>query len=74
MEKTTEAKPYQMILGSSLPKTHYYQSQAVTNIRNITKSFGLSPNTNLQLNPYPNTQLDLYCSGNLSIQYTNPST
>ena len=31
-------------------------------------------NTNLQLNPYPNTQLDLYFSGNLSIQCTNPST
>ena len=29
--------------------------------------FGLSRNTNLQLNPYPNTQLDLYCSGNLSL-------
>ena len=25
------------------------------------------PYTNLQLNPYPNTQLDLFCSDNLSI-------
>ena len=33
----------------------------------------LIPNTNLQLNPYPNTQLDLYCSGNLSIQCINPN-
>ena len=32
------------------------------------------PNTNLQLNPYPNTQLDLYCSGNLFVQCMNPST
>ena len=23
--------------------------------------------TNLQLNPYPNTQLDLFCSANLSL-------
>ena len=36
-------------------------------IRNLTKPFGLSRNTNLQLNTYPNTQLDLYCSGNLSV-------
>ena len=73
MEKITEAKPYRLILGSPFPRIHYYQSQAVTNIRNLTKPFGLSRNTNLQLNPYSNTQLDLYCSGNLSIQYTNPS-
>ena len=26
----------------------------------------LVPYTNLQLNPYPNTQLDLFCSNNLS--------
>ena len=30
--------------------------------------------TNLQLNPYPNTQLDLFCSDNLSFQCTTPST
>ena len=29
---------------------------------------------NLQLNPYPNTQLDLFCSDNLSFQCTVPST
>ena len=30
-------------------------------------SKGISvPSTNLQLNPYPNTQLDLFCSDNLS--------
>ena len=32
------------------------------------KSKGISvPYTNLQLNPYPNTQLDLFCSDNLSL-------
>ena len=28
------------------------------------------PQTNLQLNSYPNTQLDLFCSDNLSFQFT----
>ena len=32
------------------------------------------PYTNLQLNPYPNTQLDLFCSDNLSFQCTAPRT
>ena len=32
------------------------------------------PYTNLQLNPYPNTQLDLFCSDNLSFQCTTLST
>ena len=32
------------------------------------------PYTNLQLNPYPNTQLDLFCSDNLFFQCTAPST
>ena len=34
------------------------------------------PYINLQLNPYltPNTQLDLFCSDNLSFQCTAPST
>ena len=74
MGKTIEAKPHWVILRSPLPIIHYYQSQAITSIRKLTKPFGLSRNTNLQLNPYPNTQLDLYCSGNLSVQCTNPST
>ena len=41
---------------SPLPRIHYYLSQAVTSIRNLTKPFGLSRNTNLQLNftPIPN--------------------
>ena len=29
------------------------------------------PNTNLKLNPYPNTQLDLFCNDNLSQYVTN---
>ena len=38
-------------------------------------SKGISiPYTNLQLNPYPNTQLDLFYSDNLSFQCTAPST
>ena len=73
MGKTTEAKPHQVNLRSPLPKIYYYQSQVVTSMRNLTKPFGLSRNTNIQLNPYSNTQLDLYCSGNLSVQCTNPS-
>ena len=74
MGKTSKAKPHWVILRSPLLRVYYYQSQAVTSIRNLTKPFGLSQNTILQLNPYPNTQLDLYCSGNLSVQCTNPST
>ena len=31
------------------------------------------PYTNLQLNPYPNTQLDLFCSDNFSFRCTAPS-
>ena len=30
--------------------------------------------TNLQLNSYPNTELELFCSDNLSFQCTAPST
>ena len=30
------------------------------------------PYTNLQLNPYPNTQLDLFCSDNFSFWSTAP--
>ena len=32
------------------------------------------PYTNLQLNSYPNTQLDLFCSDNLSFQCMAPNT
>ena len=33
----------------------------------------LVPYTNLQLNSYPNTQLDLFCSDNISFRCTTPS-
>ena len=43
------------------PENLLLPKQAVT-------SKGISiPYTNLQLNPYPNTQLDLFCSDNLSL-------
>ena len=32
----------------------------------VTSKGTLVPYANLQLNPYPNTQLDLFCSDNLS--------
>ena len=32
----------------------------------ITSKGMIVPYTNLQLNPYPNTQLDLFCSDNIS--------
>ena len=42
------------------PENSLLSQQAIT-------SKGISvPSTNLQLNPYPNTQLDLFCSNNLS--------
>ena len=61
------------------PENPLLSKQAITSI-------GIPvPYTNLQLNPYPNTQLDLFCSDNLSFQcmilntwltnrYDDPST
>ena len=50
------------------PDNPLLSQQAVT-------SKGISiPYTNLQLNLYPNTQLDLFCSDNLSFQCMAPST
>ena len=40
----------------------------------ITNKEIIVPYTNLQSNPYPNTQLDLFCSDNLSFWCTAPST
>ena len=68
MGKTTEAKSHRVNLRSPLPRIHYYQNK-----RLHVKGFPV-PNTNLQLNPYPNTQLDLWCSGSLSVQCTNLNT
>ena len=42
MGKTIETKPYLVNLRSPLPRIHYYQSQVVTSIRNLTKPFGLT--------------------------------
>ena len=64
MEKTTEAKSYHVNLRSSLLRIHYYQNKQLQ-VKGV-----LVPNTNLQLNPYPITQLDLQCSNNLSFQRT----
>ena len=52
MEKTTKAKSHRVNLRSLL-KIHYYQNKWLQ-VKEIPV-----PNTNLQLNPYPNTQLDL---------------
>ena len=46
-------KTYWVNLRSPLLKIHYYQNKWLQ-VKGI-----LVPNTNLQLNPYPNTQLDL---------------
>ena len=53
MGKTTKAKSYRVNLTSSLKRIYYYQNKRLQ-VKGI-----LVPNTNLQLNPYPNTQLDL---------------
>ena len=51
--KTTEAKPHRVNLRSPLLIIHYYQNKRLQ-VKGI-----LVPNTNLQLNRYPNTQSDL---------------
>ena len=53
MGKTTGAKPHRVNLRSPLPRIHYHQNKRLQ-VKGI-----LIPNTILQLNPYPNTQLDL---------------
>ena len=60
IEKTYTAKTPPSDFKVTTPKNPLLSKQAVT-------SKGISvPYTNLQLNPYPNTQLDLFCSDNLS--------
>ena len=59
--KTNTAKIPQGDFKFTTPENSLLSQQAVT-------SKGIPvPYTNLQLNPYPNTQLDLFCSDNLSI-------
>ena len=49
----TEAKPHQVNLRSLLPRIHYYQNKRLQ-VKGIPVL-----NTNFQLNPYSNIQLDL---------------
>ena len=66
--KTSKAKTPSNDFKVTTPENLLLSQQAVT-------SKGISvPYTNLQLNPYPNTQLDLFCSDNLSFQCTVPNT
>ena len=54
-----------MIFKSPLPKLHYYHNKRLQ-ARNPKYL------TNLQLNPYPNTQSDLFCSGSSPFWCTTP--
>ena len=68
MGKTYMAKTPSGDFKVITPENPLLSQQAVT-------SKGISvPYTNLQLNPYPNTQLDLLCSDNLSFQCIAPNT
>ena len=52
-----------------------HHSRNSTIITTTVTSKGIPvPYTNLQLNPYPNIQLDLFCSDNFSFWCTTPST
>ena len=58
--KTNTAKTPLGDFKVTTPEILLWSQQAIT-------SKGISaPYTNLQLNPYPNTQLDLFCSDNFS--------
>ena len=68
MGKTYMAKTPPGDFKITTPENPLLSKQAVT-------SKGIPvPYTNLQLNPYPNTQLDLFYSDNFSFQCTAPST
>ena len=56
-----------MIFRSPLSKLHYYHNKRLQ----VKESKYL---TNLQLNPYPNTQLDLFCSNSSPFDARLPST
>ena len=68
MRKTCTAKTALGDFKVTIPENPLLSKQAVT-----SKGIPI-PYTNLQLNPYPNTQLDLFYSDNLSFQRTAPST
>ena len=60
MGKTYTAKTLSGNFKVTTPENLLLSKQAIS-------SKGISvPYTNIQLNPYPNTQLDLFCSDNLS--------
>ena len=60
MKKTYTAKTLPSDFKVTTSENPLLSKQAVTN-KGIPILY-----TNLQLNPYPNTQLDLFCSDNLS--------
>ena len=68
MGKTSKAKTPPDDFEDTTPDNPLLSQQAVT-----SKEISV-PYTNLQLNPYPNTQLDLFYSDNLSFQCMAPST
>ena len=68
MRKTYTAKIPPADFKITTPENPLLSKQAVTS-KEITV-----PYTNLQLNPYSNTQFDLFCSDNLSFQCMAPGT
>ena len=68
MEKTYTAKIPPGDFQVTTPEIQLLSQQAVT-----SKGI-LVPYTNLKLNPYPNTQLNLFCSDNFPFLCTTPNT
>ena len=68
MGKTNTAKTLPDDFKVTTLKNSLLSQQAVT-----SKEI-LIPYTNLELNPYPNTQLDLFCSDNLFFLCMTPNT
>ena len=68
MGKTYIAKTSSGDFKVTTPEIPLLSQQAI-----ISKRIRI-PYTNLQENPYPNTQLDLFCSDNFSFWCTAPST
>ena len=68
MGKTSKAKTPPCNFKVTTLENPLLSQQAVT-----SKEISV-PYTNLQLNIYLNTQLDLFCSNNLSFQCTAPNT
>ena len=68
MRKTSNAKTPPSEFKVTTPENPLLSQQTVT-----SKEISV-PYTNLQLNPYPNTQLDLFYNSNLSFQCMAPNT